>query len=126
MGLLDGNKENCVKSSSKCIMWFGGKVCAITVCDDDTIETVIKKIGKVLHGLEKSLDINDLDFSNLLAEKECPPEDLKGLIQLILNKISETNPELTGTVQTITVTPASCFTVALGTDPIPIETYVEY
>lgn len=127
MSLFNKGKENCIKTSSTCMLWFGGKVCSISVCEGDTIEDIVKKLGKSIYSLEQVLDINNLDFSDLLAEKECPPKDIKDLIQLILNKIQE----CCGTSETVsavevTVTPASCFVGELGEDPISVQAYVEF
>jgi hypothetical protein len=126
MGFLDENKGNCVKQPTTCIIWVGGKVCGINVCEGESLESVIKKIGKALNSLESSIDIQDLDYSCLLGEKECSPKDLKELIQLIINKqCSTSTTEISNNID-ITVVPASCFQETLGNEAISIVTYMEF
>lgn len=128
MGLFD-NDLPCVKTPSKCIIWTGGKVYCIDVCEGDTIEDIIKKIGKKLKELYQSINIENLDFGDLLGEKECPPSKLIDVIQLIINKINECCSQgvvVTSDNSNLTVAVAECFQELLGVDVMDIVQYTQF
>lgn len=125
MGLLQANSEKCIKHSSKCIVWMDGKVKCIDVCDGEPLGSVIKKIGCSLKELHESLDISELDFGDLLGPKECPPLELKEVIQLILSNMKIQNTSETEVSEDLKVNVAECFVSALG-EVTDIQTYVEY
>lgn len=128
MGLFDKDLP-CVKTPSKCIIWVGGKIHCIEVCDGDTIEDIIKKIGKKLKDLYQSISIETLDFGDLLGEKECPPSKLIDVIQLIINKINDccsTKVVIASDNSNITVSVAECFQELLGVSVMDIVQYVQF
>jgi hypothetical protein len=128
MGLFDKDLP-CVKTPSKCIIWTGAKVYCIEICDGDTIEDVIKKIGKKLKDNHQAISIESLDFGDLLGEKECPPEKLIEVIQLLINKINNccSSEVVIGTDNTsLTVSVAECFQETLGAEVININEYVQF
>lgn len=127
MGYTDKDSKKCVKSSTKCIIWFGGKLACIDVCDNEALETVIKKIDRKLKSLFEKISISDLDLSAVLGEKECPPKDIGEVLQLILNKINDCCSGETSVQQAYgTIVPADCFQDALGTKAVSLENYLSF
>ncbi len=124
------DEKGCVKTPTRCLIWTGGKVhCLVTEnCDELHLEDLIKKIGCKLKDIYKEISINDIDFLDLLGEKECPPGNLSALIQIMITKIQEliaasgsnTNSELN-----IQVSVADCLISAAGSETMLIEDYVE-
>ena len=129
MGDFFENDNGCVKQSTRCLFWYGGKLCSITVCNGESFESVISKMDKKLKSLDELFSLDGINFMDILAEKQCPPKSIKDLLNLILESISSSttlNPESTFTLPKITV--AGCFEEDfVSTNGVTdLDTYVEY
>lgn len=131
MGFDKNNKEGCVKTPTRCLIWTGGKVhCIVSEdCAEISLEELIVKIGCKLKDIYKEISISDIDFLDLLAEKECPPENLSGLIQIIINKVLETAASSNSNSvenSSLVISVADCFISVAGSETLPIDEYVSF
>jgi hypothetical protein len=80
--------NNCIKTSSNCIVWDGPNIDCLKLCKGDSITDVLYKLAKDHCDLLKQLDPLKYDLS-CLDLNSCPPETFRELFQLIISKICE-------------------------------------
>lgn len=119
-----GNKKGgCSLLSSKCVKVVS-ELCGITVCEDDTLDDVLKKIANKIHSLEKTLDPSKYDLSELLPENASYPKTFKEFLDLLIVYIKQNSSEQSTNSPSVQVAP--CDYNSLGNNPISSETYIEY
>jgi len=107
-------QHGCSPVSSNCVIWNGPDLDCIGLCKGDTISDVVYQIATELCTIIEQLDLSNYD---LTCFTDCPtPEDYKGLIQLLIDKICAiNNVSLTETgssstdLSTVIVAIAECF-----------------
>jgi hypothetical protein len=80
------NKDSCDPISSNCVIWQGPDIKCINLCKGDSVSEVVSKMATELCNLLEDLKIDSYEIScfNL---GECTPDDFKGLIQLLIDRI---------------------------------------
>jgi len=82
------NRDNCPKMSTSCVIWQGPNIPCIDLCAGDSIDEVVFKLATLLCDVtDDVLDITTLQFGVLIEQGVNDPENLKQLLQLIINKI---------------------------------------
>lgn len=117
----------CTKTTTKCLYWYGGKLYCIDACDGEPIEKVICKIDSKLKSLFELFSISELSLDAVVGERECPPEKLKDVVQLILNKLESSQDNTGTTLQEMGLIPVPpAFQSSLGTEPVPMDNYLSF
>lgn len=80
--------NNCIKTSSNCIVWDGPNIDCLKLCKGDSITDVLYKLAKDHCDLLKQLDPLKYDLS-CLDLKSCAPGTFKDLFQLVIKRICE-------------------------------------
>lgn len=106
-------QHGCAPVSSNCVIWNGPDLDCIGLCKGDTISDVVYKIATELCTIIEQLNLENYDLS---CFTDCPtPEDYKGLIQILIDKICEinnislTNESGSVDLSTVIVAIAECF-----------------
>lgn len=82
------NRDNCPKISTACVIWQGPDIPCIDLCAGDSIDEVVFKLATLLCDVtENILDITTLEFACFIQSGIEDPQNLKQLLQLIINKI---------------------------------------
>jgi hypothetical protein len=82
------NRDNCPKISTACVIWQGPDIPCIDLCAGDSIDEVVFKLATLLCDVtENILDITTLEFACFIQSGVEDPQNLKQLLQLIINKI---------------------------------------
>lgn len=84
----NNNEEGCSPISSNCVVWQGPDIPCIELCKGDTVTNVVYKLATQLCDLLDRLNIDTFDLS-CFNITDCQPEDFKGLIQLLIDRICE-------------------------------------
>lgn len=91
MNPVDRNYDKgCTKTSAKCVIWQGPDIPCLNLCNGDSIQDVVYKLGQLHCELATSLDLSSLDLSCLVeACQSCPDpiKTLKHVLELIIAKI---------------------------------------
>lgn len=137
---IDRNKEaSCTKTSSRCVIWNGPDIPCLNLCNGDSIEDVVYKLGKAHCELAEELNLSTLDLSCLVEACNTCPEPQKTLrvvLQLLINKVCNlenilndgTGNDGNGSTQTLPVVnlPA-CLQYSTGSTTVvslPVDEYV--
>lgn len=110
---LNLDNRPCSPISSNCVIWQGADIPCINLCSGDTVSDVVYKLAIELCTILDQLNVSAYDLS-CLDLNTCPPEDFKGLIQLLIDTICASNgitttSEKAGGCPDCVVTVASCF-----------------
>ena len=79
-------KYGCTVISSACVLWQGDDINCIDLCNGDTLQDVIQKIGTKLCQIDNYLTPITYDLS-CFNFGSCPPDNFHDLLQYILNSI---------------------------------------
>lgn len=77
----------CTPVSSNCVVWQGPDLYCIGVCKGDTISDVVANLAEQLCILIDQFDLGKYDFSCLQVPVSERPDNLAGLIQILINRI---------------------------------------
>lgn len=88
MNPLNNGSTGCDPISSNCVIWQGPDIACIDLCKGDSISAVIFKLATELCTLLDDLNINTYDLACLNLGNTAP-EDFKGLIQILIDRICE-------------------------------------
>lgn len=109
-------EKGCSPVSSNCVVWQGPDLECIGLCKGDTISDVIAKLATELCTIVEQFDLENYDFSCLQIANSDQPENLEGLIQILINRIcalegieSPTGTTGTDCPENCIVSVASCF-----------------
>jgi hypothetical protein len=80
------DSQGCDPMSSNCVIWQGPDIECINLCKGDSISTVVNNLALELCALLDSVNTTTFDLSCLNLQ-ECAPDDFKGLIQLLIDRI---------------------------------------
>jgi hypothetical protein len=110
---LNLDNRPCSPISSNCVIWQGPDIPCIKLCTGDTVSDVVYKLGTELCIIMDELKVSNYDLT-CLGINACPPDDFKGLIQLLIDKICEANgipttPEKSSGCPDCVVSVAPCF-----------------
>jgi hypothetical protein len=110
---LNLDNRPCSPISSNCVIWQGPDIPCIKLCTGDTVSDVIYKLGTELCTIMDELKVSNYDLT-CLGINACPPDDFKGLLQLLIDKICEANgisttPEKSTGCPDCVVSVAPCF-----------------
>lgn len=78
--------DGCDPISSNCVLWQGPDIECINLCKGDTVTTVVYKLATELCNLMDTLNVTNYDLS-CLNLAQCGPDDFKSLIQLLIDRI---------------------------------------
>jgi hypothetical protein len=79
--------RGCNPVSSNCVVWQGPDLVCIDLCKGDTISEVVAKMAEELCMLIEMFDLEAFNFSCLQIQPSERPEDLGGLIQILIDRI---------------------------------------
>lgn len=79
--------RGCNPVSSNCVVWQGPDLDCIDLCKGDTISEVIAKLATELCVIVEQFDLEDYDFSCLNVPVSEQPDNLQGLIQILIERI---------------------------------------
>jgi len=82
------NKATCKEVSSNCITWQGPSITCINLCKGDSITEVIYELATEFCNLYEQLNPEGYDLE-CLDIQGCPPDTIKELIQLMLDKLCD-------------------------------------
>lgn len=86
--------KSCNPISANCVLWPAGQdLCCITVCDDDRITDIIKKLAAKTCNLEEQLDLEDLDISCLTNIPETEKTLINVLTLIIAKACAASSPD---------------------------------
>jgi len=109
---LNAENPGCNPISSNCVIWQGNDIPCIKLCKGDTISDVVYKLAVELCAIMDQLAISNYDLS-CLNLGTATPTDIKGLIQLLVEKICaliNVDPATTSSsTSNVQVPIASCF-----------------
>lgn len=86
------SKETCVSTSSNCVVWNGGTLPCIDLCNGDSISDVTYKLAVKVCDFIDTFNYDDLDLSCIFeACDACPEPDktLKNILDLLITKVCE-------------------------------------
>jgi hypothetical protein len=83
------SSDGCDPISSNCVIWNGPDIECISLCKGDNVSLVVYKLATELCELMDTFKISNFDLS-CFDLQACTPDDFKGLIQLLIDKICET------------------------------------
>lgn len=102
--------KGCAPVSSNCVVWQGPDLDCIGLCKGDTISDVIFKMATELCTLIEMFDLEEFDFTCLAVPASEQPNNMGGLIQILIERIcalEEITPT-TGEDPTATDCPENC------------------
>lgn len=79
--------KGCSPVSSNCVVWQGPDIECIDLCKGDTVSDVVAKLGFELCALIEMFDLEGFDFTCLNVPVTQRPEDMGGLIQILIDRI---------------------------------------
>jgi hypothetical protein len=79
--------QGCNPVSSNCVVWQGPDLECIGLCKGDTISDVLAKMATQLCMLVDMFDLSEFDFTCLSVPVSEQPEDMGGLIQILIDRI---------------------------------------
>ena len=79
--------QGCNPVSSNCVVWQGPDLECIGLCKGDTISDVLAKMATELCTLVDMFDLGEFDFTCLSVPVSEQPEDMGGLIQILIDRI---------------------------------------
>jgi hypothetical protein len=85
---LNNDNPTCNPISSNCVIWQGPDIACIKLCKGDSISEVTYKLALELCKIMETLNVSNYDLS-CFGLIECPPDDFKQLIQLLIKRICE-------------------------------------
>jgi hypothetical protein len=80
------DSQGCDPMSSNCVIWQGPDIECINLCKGDSISTVVNNLALELCALLDSVNTTTFDLSCLNLQ-QCAPDDFRGLIQLLIDRI---------------------------------------
>lgn len=80
------DSQGCDPMSSNCVIWQGPDIDCINLCKGDSISTVVNELALKLCALLEEVNVTAYDLSCLNLQA-CAPDDFKGLIQLLVDRI---------------------------------------
>ena len=129
-------QRGCDPVSSNCVVWQGPDLVCIDLCKGDTISEVIAKLATELCILVDQFDLDEYDFNCLAVPVSERPENLQGLIQILIERICALegitvpggNPTTTDCPDNCIVSIAPCFYFINGAGDtvttLPLTDYV--
>ncbi len=88
------NKATCNELSSNCVTWQGPSIDCINLCKGDSITEVIYELATEFCHLYEQLNPEGYDLE-CLDIQGCPPDTIKELIQLVLDKLCYVEENIT-------------------------------
>lgn len=91
-------------TSNQCVVWEGGEVKCLGICNGDQLSTAEKAIADKVCELAAELDLKDLDLSCLLAKKVPKDQNLKNILEVLLENqcdLKDLIDNFSGTAPTI-------------------------
>lgn len=79
--------QGCNPVSSNCVVWQGPDLECIGLCNGDTVSDVIAKMATELCTLIDMFDLSEFDFTCLSVPVSEQPDDMGGLIQILVERI---------------------------------------
>lgn len=122
----------CSNTSSSCIIWQGPNITCINLCDGDSINEVIGKIGEKLCALPSQcadagdIDVSGLTFGCLVDEGQSDPTNILGVIQLLINEVCGIVPGSTTTTLPTVNLPSCLYYTPQGGEEVtalPLDQY---
>jgi hypothetical protein len=128
---LNLDNRPCSPISSNCVVWQGPTLDCIELCNGDTISDVVAKMAEELCTILDQIDVTNYDLT-CLGITACGPKDFNALIQLLIDKICDSNGITPGTTRTESACPgldcivsvAPCF-VQNGQTTMSVIDYVQ-
>ena len=122
----------CSNTSSSCIIWQGPNITCINLCDGDSINEVIGKIGEKLCALPSQcadaadIDVSGLTFGCLVDEGQSNPTNILGVIQLLITEVCGIVPGSTTTTLPTVNLPSCLYYTPQGGEEVtalPLDQY---
>lgn len=101
--------RGCSPVSSNCVVWQGPDLECINLCKGDTISEVVAKMAIELCEIIELFELEDFDFTCLGIANSERPENIKELIQVLINRVCEIEGiQITGGGGTTSSTGSDC------------------